>query len=58
MSLVAWYPLIDGSLENKGLDTTPLTVSGSVPFENARVRTAPRFNGVAGNSLVRTVFLT
>ena len=49
MSLVAWYPLIDGSLENKGLDTTPLTLHGTVPFTNGRVRTAPTFSANASN---------
>lgn len=49
MSLVAWYPLIDGSLENKGLDTTPLTLHGTVPFTNGRVRTAPTFSANANN---------
>lgn len=58
MSLRTWYPLVDGSLENKGLDTTPLTMHGTVPFADGRVRTAPRFNGVIGNSLIRPNFLT
>lgn len=49
MSLVAWYPLIDGSLENKGLDTTPLTLHGTVPFTNGRVRTAPTFSANVSN---------
>lgn len=49
MSLVAWYPLIDGSLENKGLDTTPLALHGIVPFTNGRVRTAPTFSANASN---------
>ena len=49
MSLVAWYPLIDGSLENKGLDTTPLTLHGTIPFTNGRVRTAPTFSANASN---------
>lgn len=48
MSLVAWYPLIDGSLENKGLGTTPLTLHGTIPFTNGRVRVAPTFS--ANNS--------
>ena len=49
MSLVAWYPLIDGSLENKGLDPTPLTLHGTVPFTNGRVRTAPTFSANTSN---------
>lgn len=49
MSLVAWYPLIDGSLENKGLDTTPLTLHGTIPFTNGRVRTAPTFSANNNN---------
>lgn len=49
MSLVAWYPLIDGSLENKGLDPTPLTLHGTVPFTNGRVRTAPTFSANSSN---------
>ena len=49
MSLKAWYPLIDGSLENKGLDTTPLTLHGTVPFTNGRVRTAPTFSANKSN---------
>ena len=49
MSLVCWYPLIDGSLENKGLDTTPLTLHGTVPFTNGRVRTAPTFSVNSSN---------
>lgn len=49
MSLRTWYPLIDGSLENKGLDTTPLTLHGTVPFTNGRVRTAPTFSANASN---------
>lgn len=49
MSLKSWYPLIDGSLENKGLDTTPLTLHGTVPFTNGRVRTAPTFSANTSN---------
>ena len=49
MSLVAWYPLIDGSLENKGLDTTPLTLHGTIPFTDGRVRTAPTFSANKSN---------
>lgn len=49
MSLRTWYPLIDGSLENKGLDTTPLTMRGTVPFADGRVRTAPTFSTNASN---------
>ena len=49
MSLKAWYPLIDGSLENKGLDTTPLTLHGTIPFTDGRVRTAPTFSANASN---------
>lgn len=49
MSLVCWYPLIDGSLENKGLDTTPLTLHGTIPFTNGRVRTAPTFSANNNN---------
>lgn len=56
MSLVAWYPLIDGSLENKGLDTTPLTLHGTVPFTNGRVRTAPTFSANGSNWLGHSIF--
>lgn len=49
MSLKAWYPLIDGSLENKGLDTTPLTLHGTIPFTDGRVRTAPTFSANKSN---------
>ena len=49
MSLKAWYPLIDGSLENKGLDTAPLTLHGTIPFTDGRVRTAPTFSANKSN---------
>lgn len=57
MSLKVWYPLVD-NLENKGLDDTQLTVEGSVPFTNARIRTAPTFNGEVNNALITPVILT
>ena len=56
MGLIAWYPLIKDT-KNYGLDSTPLSVMGSVPFNDGKLGKSATFTGNCANCLYRTAVL-